>query len=89
MSNQPLKAPTLLERLRGDNCHCRMAREAADEIERQRTALAAADVMAHTLYHGGPGQAQHAGVMDAYWAARGGSDACVVCSPPSGPETAP
>lgn len=25
---------SLLQRLRGDNCHCRMATEAADEIER-------------------------------------------------------
>ena len=54
-----------------------LEREAADEIERLEKALAAADVVCHTLYHG---DGEHGAVLDAYWAARGGYDACTVCS---------
>lgn len=38
-----MSEPTLIERLRGDNCHCRMAREAADQIEELVAALEAID----------------------------------------------
>jgi hypothetical protein len=49
------------------------------EIERLNKALAVADVVCHTIYNG---NSEHSAVLDAYWHARGGIDACTVCSPP-------
>lgn len=46
----------------------------SDEILRLRAALKVGDAVAHQLLY-----RDHGGLLDAWWAARGGHEACTVC----------